>query len=103
MACGPHCHHGLPPVVPQGVLVYLGSQCTVGHLDPHLYKSGSAALKLGVESGHSQMTSEAAVVKVGGAVQCERAGKRYAGGSTTGGMRRGCLSLCPLPRSTTRR
>lgn len=47
----------------QGVLVYLGSQCTVGHLDPHLYKSGSAALKLGVESGHSQMTPEAAVVK----------------------------------------
>lgn len=52
-----------PACQPQGVLVYLSSQCTVGHLDPHLYKSGSAALKLGVESGHSQMTPEAAVVK----------------------------------------
>lgn len=48
----------------KGVLVYLSSQCTVGHLDPHLYKSGSAALKLGVESGHSQMSPEAAVVKM---------------------------------------
>lgn len=36
--------------------MYLGSQCTIAQLDPHLYKSGTAALKLGVESGHTQMT-----------------------------------------------
>lgn len=38
----------------KGVLIYLGSQCTIARLDPHLYKSGSAALRLGVESGHTQ-------------------------------------------------
>ncbi|EFN58347.1 hypothetical protein CHLNCDRAFT_142407 [Chlorella variabilis] len=47
----------------KGMLVYLGSQCAVGPLHPELYKSGSAALKLGVESG-PQMTPECAVVKL---------------------------------------
>lgn len=48
----------------KGVLVYLSSQCTIAQLDPHLYKSGAAALRLGVESGHTQMTPEAAVCKL---------------------------------------
>ncbi|PSC69818.1 L-asparaginase 1 [Micractinium conductrix] len=47
----------------KGVMVYLSSQCAVGPLHPQLYKSGSSALKLGVESG-PQMTPECAVVKL---------------------------------------
>ncbi|KAL4858677.1 L-asparaginase 1 [Chlorella vulgaris] len=47
----------------KGVLVYLSSQCTVGSLHPELYRSGSAALRLGVESG-PQMTAECAAVKL---------------------------------------
>ena len=47
----------------KGVLVYLGSQCAVGPLHPELYRSGSEALKLGVESG-PQMTPECAAVKM---------------------------------------
>ncbi|KAL4445421.1 hypothetical protein ABPG77_011246 [Micractinium sp. CCAP 211/92] len=47
----------------KGVLVYLSSQCAVGPLHPELYKSGSVALKLGVESG-PQMTPECATVKL---------------------------------------
>ena len=47
----------------KGVLVYMGSQCTVGPVHPELYKSGSSALRLGVESG-PQMTPECATVKL---------------------------------------
>ncbi len=47
----------------KGVLVYLGSQCTVGPLHPELYKSGAAALAMGCESG-PQMTPECATVKL---------------------------------------
>lgn len=47
----------------KGVLVYMGSQCTVGPLHPELYKSGSSALRPGVESG-PQMTPECATVKL---------------------------------------
>jgi len=47
----------------KGLVVYLRSQSAVGPLAPHLYKSGSMALKLGVEAG-PQMTPECAVVKL---------------------------------------
>lgn len=47
----------------KGVVVYLSSQCKVGMLQPELYRSGAAALKLGAEAG-PQMTPECAVVKL---------------------------------------
>lgn len=47
----------------KGLAVYLTSQCTGGELHPELYKSGSVALQMGVESG-PQMTVECAVVKM---------------------------------------
>jgi len=47
----------------KGLLVYLRSQSSLGPLAPQLYKSGSAALKLGVEAG-PQMTPECASVKL---------------------------------------
>jgi L-asparaginase len=50
----------------QGLYVYLASQCLQGPLQPELYKSGIAALAMGVEAG-PQMTSECAVVKM---MQC---------------------------------
>ncbi len=43
--------------------VYLASQCTTGPLHPELYRSGSVALRMGVEAG-PQMTPECAVVKM---------------------------------------
>lgn len=48
---------------PQGLAVYLGSQCLNGALHPELYRSGSVAIGMGVESG-PQMTPECAVVKM---------------------------------------
>ncbi|GMH34131.1 hypothetical protein BSKO_01965 [Bryopsis sp. KO-2023] len=54
---------GENPEENQGLQIYLGSQCTNGPLHPELYKSGSLALQLGVESG-PQMTPECAVVKM---------------------------------------
>jgi L-asparaginase/Glu-tRNA(Gln) amidotransferase subunit D len=47
----------------KGLQVYMRSQSSHGPLAPHLYKSGSAALKIGVEAG-PQMTPECAVVKM---------------------------------------
>lgn len=47
----------------KGLQVYLRSQSSVGRLRPELYRSGAAALKLGVESG-PQLTQETAVVKM---------------------------------------
>lgn len=47
----------------KGLTVYLASQCDVGNLHPELYRSGSIALELGVESG-PQMTPECACVKM---------------------------------------
>lgn len=47
----------------KGLQVYMRSQSSVGPLHPELYKSGSLALKLGVEAG-PQMTPECAVVKL---------------------------------------
>ena len=46
-----------------GAQVYLSSQCLSGPLNPELYRSGAAALEMGVEAGPS-MTPEAAVVKM---------------------------------------
>ncbi len=43
--------------------VYLSSQCASGPLHPELYKSGKAAMDMGVEAG-PQMTPEAAVIKL---------------------------------------
>ena len=43
--------------------VYLASQCTTGPLHPELYRSGSVALRMGVEAG-PQMTPEASVCKM---------------------------------------
>ncbi len=43
--------------------MYLSSQCLSGPLNPELYRSGAAALEMGVEAGPS-MTPEAAVVKM---------------------------------------
>ena len=43
--------------------VYLSSQCLRGNLQPELYKSGSAALDLGIQGG-PLMTPECAVVKM---------------------------------------
>lgn len=45
------------------VQVYLSSQCASGPLAPELYKSGKAAMDIGVEAG-TLMTPEAAVVKL---------------------------------------
>lgn len=45
------------------VQVYMSSQCASGPLQPELYRSGKAALDMGVEGG-PQMTPEAAVVKL---------------------------------------
>ena len=47
----------------QGLQVYMRSQSSLGPLAPQLYKSGSIALKMGVEAG-PQMTPECAVVKM---------------------------------------
>lgn len=47
----------------QGLTVYLGSQCLNGGLHPELYRSGSVAMAMGVESG-PQMTPECACVKM---------------------------------------
>lgn len=47
----------------KGMHVYMRSQSSLGPLAPHLYRSGSAALKMGVEAG-PQMTPECAVVKM---------------------------------------
>jgi len=47
----------------KGLQVYLGSQCLNGMLNPELYRSGSVAIGMGVESG-PQMTAECAVVKM---------------------------------------
>ena len=49
-----------------GLLVYLATQCLQGPLQPELYKSGLAALAMGVEAG-PQMTPECAVIKM---MQC---------------------------------
>jgi L-asparaginase len=49
-----------------GLYVYLSSQCLRGPLQPELYKSGLAAMSMGVEAG-PQMTPECAVVKL---MQC---------------------------------
>lgn len=46
--------------------VYLSSQCTVGNLNPELYRSGQVALSMGVEAG-PRMTPECAVIKM---MQC---------------------------------
>ena len=43
--------------------MYLRSQSSVGPLRPELYRSGSVALKLGVEAG-PQLTAECAVAKM---------------------------------------
>ncbi|KAK9810997.1 hypothetical protein WJX73_004737 [Symbiochloris irregularis] len=50
----------------KGLQVYLTTQCVIGTLQPELYRSGSIALKMGVEAG-PQMTPECAVVKM---MQC---------------------------------
>lgn len=50
----------------QGLYVYLASQCLEGPLQPELYKSGLAAMAMGVEAG-PQMTAECAVIKM---MQC---------------------------------
>ena len=59
--------HGWLPWLKQqrkkGLLVYLCSQCSAGNLHPELYRSGSVALNMGVESGR-QMTPECAVIKM---------------------------------------
>jgi L-asparaginase type I len=59
--------HGWLPWLKQqrkkGLFVYLCSQCNAGKLHPELYRSGSVALNMGVESG-KQMTPECAVVKM---------------------------------------
>ncbi|QDZ20787.1 asparaginase/glutaminase [Chloropicon primus] len=59
--------HGWLPWLKQqrkkGLLVYLCSQCSAGNLHPELYRSGSVALNMGVESG-KQMTPECAVIKM---------------------------------------
>jgi len=59
--------HGWLPWLKQqrkkGLLVYLCSQCNAGNLHPELYRSGSVALNMGVESGR-QMTPECAVIKM---------------------------------------
>ena len=47
----------------KGMQVYMRSQSSLGPLAPQLYKSGSAALKIGVESG-PQMTPECGSVKM---------------------------------------
>jgi L-asparaginase len=47
----------------KGMQIYMRSQSSLGPLAPHLYRSGSAALKMGVEAG-PQMTPECAVVKM---------------------------------------
>jgi len=47
----------------KGLQVYLCSQCSAGNLHPELYRSGSVALNMGVESG-KQMTPECAVIKM---------------------------------------
>lgn len=52
----------------KGLQVYLSSQCTVGTLNPELYRSGQVALSMGVEAG-PRMTPECAVVKM---MQCLR-------------------------------
>jgi L-asparaginase len=49
-----------------GLYVYLATQCLQGPLQPELYKSGLAALSMGVEAG-PQMTPECAVIKM---MQC---------------------------------
>ncbi|EIE25265.1 Asparaginase/glutaminase [Coccomyxa subellipsoidea C-169] len=53
----------LKKTVKQGIKVYLSSQCASGPLHPELYKSGKAAMDMGVEAG-PQMTPEAAVIKL---------------------------------------
>lgn len=50
----------------KGLQVYLASQCVRGTLQPELYRSGSIAAKMGVQSG-PQMSPECAVVKL---MQC---------------------------------
>ncbi|WZN63735.1 L-asparaginase [Chloropicon roscoffensis] len=59
--------HGWLPWLKQqrkkGLLVYLCSQCSAGNLHPELYRSGSVALNMGIESGR-QMTPECAVIKM---------------------------------------
>lgn len=59
--------HGWLPWLKQqrkkGLQVYLCSQCQAGNLNPELYRSGSVALNMGVESGR-QMTPECAVIKM---------------------------------------
>lgn len=47
----------------KGLAVYMRSQSSLGPLAPQLYRSGSAALKIGVEAG-PQMTPECAAVKM---------------------------------------
>ncbi|CAL8461743.1 g1274 [Coccomyxa elongata] len=53
----------LKKTVKAGIKVYLSSQCASGPLAPELYKSGKAAMDIGVEAG-TLMTPEAAVVKL---------------------------------------
>ena len=59
--------HGWLPWLKQqrkkGLQLYLCSQCSAGNLHPELYRSGSVALNMGVESGR-QMTPECAVIKM---------------------------------------
>eukprot|EP00898_Chlorokybus_atmophyticus_P007346 jgi/Chlat1/7612/Chrsp64S00558 len=52
------------PLAQLGVDVYLTSQCKGGTLHPELYRSGSIALEMGVESAQPQMTPECASVKM---------------------------------------
>lgn len=47
----------------KGVIMSMISQCSLGPLQPELYRSGSVALKLGIEAG-PQMTPESAVTKM---------------------------------------
>lgn len=47
----------------KGLAVYLRSQSSLGPLAPNLYRSGSAAIKMGVEAG-PQLTPECAVAKL---------------------------------------
>lgn len=47
----------------KGLQAYVISQCERGMLHPELYRAGSAAIELGVETG-PQMTPEAAVTKM---------------------------------------
>lgn len=47
----------------KGLVVHLSSQCSVGPLRPELYRSGTAALAMGVSSG-PQMTPECSLVKL---------------------------------------